>query len=146
MHALMTLALVAALALVGAGSAGAVEVQSEKAARDDCSGNSQAEMSACLATKATASRDALNASRENVRAAIGRWYEDAKYIRQATARLDEADKAFEKYRAAECAFNRALGGGAIGNALDMRTLACQVELNTTHADQLDQLASRIRAK
>ena len=54
-------------------------------------------------------------------------------------------RAFDKYLAAQCAFNRSLGGGAIGHALDMRMLACEVELNITRADELDQLASRIRA-
>ena len=146
MQALRTLVVAASVALVGVGPAAAVEVQSEKAAREDCSGNSQAEMSECLVKKAAASRDALKAAGATARAAIGKWYEDAKYARQATARLNEADKAFEKYRGAQCAFNRSLGGGAIGNALDMRALACEVELNTTRAEQLEQLASRIRAR
>ena len=146
MHALTTFSLAACLALATVGTAGAVEVQSEKAARDDCSGNSQAEMTQCLSAKAAASVEALNAARAHARAAIDQWYEDAKYVHLATQKLDSADQAFQRYRTAECAFNRSLGGGAIGNALDMRTLACEVEMNLTRADQLEQLASRIRAK
>lgn len=146
MRALSSLMLAASMAVAALGSAVAVEVQSEKAAREDCSANSQAGMSVCLAKKSADSREALRASGANVRAALGRWYEDAKVARQAATRLNEADTVFEKYRAAQCAFNRSLGGGAIGNALDMRALACEVELNTTRADQLDKLAAGIRAK
>src|ERR1700712_4328337 len=86
-QALRTLMLAACMALVGAGSATAVEVQSEKAAREDCSGNSQAGTGECLAKKAAESRETLKAAGAAARAAIGRWYEDAKYARQAAARL-----------------------------------------------------------
>jgi len=146
MHALKVLSLVACIALAGGSPASAVEVQTEQAARDDCSGNSQAEMAQCLRAKVAASVETLDAARSRLREALGRWNEDVKYARQAGQRLLRADEAFQRYRAAQCAFNESLGGGAIGNALDMRRLACEIEINTARAAQLEQLASHIRTK
>jgi len=146
MRALNVIVLTAVLALAGTGAAHAVEVQTEQAARDDCSGSAQAEITQCLTAKRDASVQALDAARAHANAALAKWYEDAKYARQATQRLAAADQAFQRYRAAQCAFNRSLGGGAIGNALDMRSLACEVEMNLVRAEQLEQLAGRIRAR
>lgn len=146
MRGLKRVALAVCVALAGIAPAGAVEMQTEQAARDDCSGDAEAGMTQCLVDKRDTSIQALGAAREHVRAALARWIEDARYARLAAQRLHAADQAFERYRTVECGFNRALGGGAIGNALDMRALACEVELNTTRAAQLEQLAARIRAK
>jgi len=38
----------------------------------------------------------------------------------------------------QCALAAALGGGAIGNALEIRRLACEAELNAWRADQLQR--------
>ena len=138
--------LVATLAALAVGSACAAEVQSEKDARDDCSGDSQAQMTQCLHGKLAAAQDALKSAHEKARVAITAWVDDDKYHTAALARLATADQAFEKYRAAQCAFNRSLGGGAIGNALDMRSLACEVELDLRRADQLEQLASTLHPR
>lgn len=49
--------------------------------------------------------------------------EDAKYIGLAKEKLRASSKAHKQYPDAQCAFTSSLGGGAIGNALELRRLA-----------------------
>ena len=67
---------------------------------------------------------------------LGKWDEDAKYVSSAKTKLQLSNKAFERYREAQCAVSASLGGGAIGHASDMRRLACLTELNDRRAEQL----------
>lgn len=121
---------------IGSLTAWAAEAMDERSVREVCSDGSQADMRACLAKKAADSATNLKQAEGKALAALGKWDEDAKYVSAAKARLDASGKAFAKYRDAQCAFNTALGGGAIGNALDMRRFACVYELNARRAEQL----------
>jgi hypothetical protein len=47
---------------------------------------------------------------------------------------------------AQCSYASALGGGAIGNALELRRLACVVELNTRLAQSITSSISRLLTK
>jgi uncharacterized protein YecT (DUF1311 family) len=116
----------------------AVAVQDERAAREQCSASffSQVEVRECLEKKARASEVALKRVEEKALSAIARWDEDAKYISIAKAKLKTSGEEFVKYRDAHCAYMSSLGGGAIGNALEMRRLACVFELNSRRAEQL----------
>ena len=110
-------------------------VQSERALREECSYDI-AGVTECLEKKQRASESDLKRAEDDVHGALSKWDEDAKYIGLSTARLAVSGKAFAKYRQEQCTFAASLGGGAIGNALDMRRLACVAELNSRRAEQL----------
>ncbi|MFT8886211.1 MAG: lysozyme inhibitor LprI family protein [Acetobacter papayae] len=121
-------------------------VPSERALREECSAFSQAGMRDCLAKKAENSRKALRQAEENVARTLSKWDEDRKYVSQAMAKLTASNEDFAKYRDVQCAFSSSLGGGAIGNAIDMRRLACIAELNDRRAAQLRDAVSDLPLK
>jgi hypothetical protein len=108
---------------------------------EECEAYSQAQLRACLVTKAQSSEHALQQAEGLLAAAIERWDEIPQHLRTARAQLRSAGQEFLRYRHAQCALNTALGGGAIGNALEMRRLRCQVELNSLRAEQLRRMAT-----
>ncbi|WP_100126254.1 lysozyme inhibitor LprI family protein [Snodgrassella alvi] len=55
----------------------------------------------------------------------------------AKNKLKKSDKEFIKYRDLQCDFAYSLGGGAIGNALNMLKYTRLAELNFQRAKQLD---------
>jgi uncharacterized protein YecT (DUF1311 family) len=119
-----------------AASAQAVATQDERTIREQCSGGSEADMHDCLVKKARESDKALKDAERTAANTLAKWDEDAKFIGQAQTKLRLSSKAFEHYREAQCAFAASIGGGAIGNALDMRRLACVTELNNRRTVQL----------
>lgn len=123
-----------------------VLVLGERALREECSAFSQAGMRDCLATKAENSQRALRQAEERVARVISKWDEDSRYVSQAMTNLAASSKEFAKYREIQCAFASSLGGGAIGNALDMRRLACISELNDRRAEQLRDAVSDLPLK
>jgi len=118
----------------------------ERALREECSAFSQAGMRDCLAKKAKDSQKALRQAEEKVVNALSSWDEDQKYIDLAKVKFAASNKDFAKYRDAQCAFASSLGGGAIGNPLDMRSLACVAELNNRRAEQLRDAVSDLPLK
>jgi len=118
----------------------------ERALREECSAFSQAGMRDCLAHKAESSQRALKKAEKSAAAALSRWDEDSRYRQQAQARLAASQKAFVQYRDAQCRFAYSLGSGAIGNALEMRRLACLAELNGGQASRLDDALSDLPLK
>jgi uncharacterized protein YecT (DUF1311 family) len=121
-------------------------IPNERTLREACSAYSEAGMRDCLAAKARESYNALVQVENQLRAALSRWDEDAKHIRLAQAKLAASDKAFIQYRDAQCAFAASLGGGAIGNALEMRRFACIAELNHRRAKLLHDALSGFPSK
>ena len=111
-------------------------LQDERAIREACSAESEAGMRACLAKRAADSDKQLKQAEQKALDAISKWDEDGKYIRLTRNALQSSGKAFAQYRKAQCDFAASLGGGAIGNALDMRRFACEAELNERRAAQL----------
>lgn len=109
----------------------------------DCDAYSQADRLTCLQQVATASDARLAQARQGLASAIDRWDEEVKYRAAARRRMEDSDQAFEKYRAMQCALQKALGGGAIGNGLEMRRLMCVAALNQHQAMQLEQLMQSI---
>jgi uncharacterized protein YecT (DUF1311 family) len=89
-----------------------------------------------LQTKLHESEVSLTSAEEKVKQALEKWDEDPEYINAAKAKLKSANEAFIKYREAQCQFAFSLGGGAIGNALDVRQFSCIAELNNRRAEQL----------
>lgn len=121
-------------------------VVGERALREECSAFSQAGMRDCLVKTAETSQKALRQAEEMVAGTLSKWDEDSKYISLAKARLAASSKEFARYRDAHCAFSLSLGGGAAGNALDMRRLACVSELNNRRAQQLRDAVSDLPLK
>lgn len=137
MSTLITVMLFLALpAQLSADTTSGRRVQDERAAREECSAYSQAGMRECLAKKAHNSEGALRQVEEKTISALSEWDEDAKYIALSKEKLRAANAAFAHYREAQCAFAASLGGGAIGNALEIGRLACVVELNNRRVEQL----------
>lgn len=112
-------------------------VADEKALRDECSAFSQAGMRECLAKHVTSSEQALKAAEGKLKAALSRWDEERRYVGVAGAKYSASVHAFERGRDAQCAFAAALGGGAVGNALEIRRLACVAASNYLRASQLE---------
>jgi hypothetical protein len=105
-------------------------------ALDACGALSQAGMRACLTQKAADSQAALKRAEKDAAAGLSRWDEDATYAKRTKERLADASREFERYREAQCAFASSLGGGAIASALELRRLACAIELNEARAASL----------
>lgn len=118
----------------------------ERALREECSAFSEAGMRDCLTEKSKRSQKALSQAEEKVAYTLSRWDEDSKLIQRAKAKLSASGKAFAKYRDEQCAFASSLGGGAIGNALEIRRLACVTELNNRRAAQLRDAVSDLPLK
>lgn len=121
-------------------------VVGERALREECSAFSQSGMRDCLVKTAETSQKALRQAEEMVAGTLSKWDEDSKYVSLAKARLAASSKEFARYRDAHCAFSLSLGGGAAGNALDMRRLACVSELNNRRAQQLRDAVSDLPLK
>jgi hypothetical protein len=109
----------------------------QQSALEECGAMSQAGMRECLVRKAADSQTLLKRAEDSVVAALGQWDEDARYANLAKKRLDTSNKTFEQYRGAQCALASSLGGGAIASALELRRLACTVELNKERAASLE---------
>lgn len=135
------------LALSGfSGAVRAAELQSERTALEQCGAYSAAGMRECLTKKSHESTTALRRAEEQAIAALSKWDEDAKYVNLAKEKLGASSKAYAHYRDAQCAFASALGGGAIGNALELRRLSCLVGLNAGRTMQLHTDSSALPVK
>ncbi len=138
---------VGALALQGySGALWPTEIRSEPGALEQCGAHSEAGMRECLAKMSYETSTALKRAEAQAIAALSKWDEDAKYVNLAKEKLRASGKAYEQYRDAQCAFASSLGGGAIGNALELRRLSCLVGLNTERTKQLKTDASTLPAK
>lgn len=134
MHTLKALILICQLALLNTVQAG--DTLDENDILKACSAYSQAGMKDCLAKKVRESEANLKQAADKAIRLLSKWDEDAKYIATAQEKFRLSDKAFGQYREAQCAFAGALGGGAIGNALEMRRFVCVYELNISRTAQL----------
>ena len=122
--------------LAAASIASADTVQTGHPNDTDCMAYSQAKLRACFEKQHRASFLALERAQGKARRALSAWDEDDKYIQTAQSRFDAANKAFVHYRETQCAFNAALGGGAVGSATQSRRLACEAKLNFIRIEQL----------
>jgi uncharacterized protein YecT (DUF1311 family) len=119
---------------------------SAEAVLDECSAFGQAGMRECIEGKAHESTATLKLAEEAARDAIAKWDEDARFISAAKARLAASNKAFVRYRETHCALVESLGGGAIGNALAIRRLACVSGMNTQRAEALSASVAALPTK
>jgi uncharacterized protein YecT (DUF1311 family) len=118
----------------------------QSAAFRQCGADSESGMRECLAKKSQESNTALKRSEQQAMAALSKWDEDARFINLAKEKLRASSKAYGQYRDAQCAFAVSLGGGAIGNALELRRLSCLVGLNIARANQLNANSSELPSK
>ena len=98
---------------------------------------SQVDLAYCLEEIFHTSQAELDKSQQNFLNALSNWDEYKEYIVIAKNKLKKANKEFIKYRDLQCDFAYSLGGGAIGNALNMYKFSCLAELNFQRAKQLD---------
>ena len=112
----------------------------------ECGAYSQAGMRECLAKKSNESQAALERAEGQAVAALSKWDEDEKFIKLAKAKLIASSKAYKRYRDAQCAFATSLGGGAIGNALELRRLSCRIELDIGRTTELNTELSALPKK
>jgi len=135
------------LALPGLATfANGAELQNERSAVEECGAHSESAMRECLSKRSQQSKRMLEQTEAQAAARLSMWDEDSKYISRAKEKLRTSSKAFEQYRDAQCAFDSSLGGGAIGNALEMRRLGCLIGLNTRRSEQLNSTVAALPAK
>lgn len=113
---------------------------------EECGAFAQAQMRQCIAKKRQESEMMLIAAQRAATSVIEHWDEDPKFKAQAQDKLKQSSEEFIKYRDAQCAFAASLGGGAIGAALEMRRLACMVELNSSRTRDLKAATANLPAK
>lgn len=132
--------------MISAASASAQAVPAgaptEREIREACSFDA-AGVRECLQKKLSDSEATLKSAETTMAAAIDQWDTEPKFSKLAKQKLSEASGGFAKYRAAQCAFAASLGGSAIGNALEMRRLACAAELNLRRAEALTASAAEL---
>ena len=147
MQNVFSILIVSGLVLAGvSGWTIAAELPGESGVLEQCGAYSEAGMRECLAKKVTESSTALKRAEDQTFVALSKWDEDAKYVVSAQEKLRGSSKAFAQYREAQCAFTLSLGGGAIGNALEIRRLACIAGLNAGRAQQLNANAVSLTSK
>lgn len=134
----------ALLCLAGEGQS--AEIQNENRVLEECSALSQAGMRACLGGKSLESAMQLKQAENKVVDTLSKWDEDAKYVVLAKERLKASSRAYEQYREAQCAFASSTGGGAIGNARELRRLSCLIGLNMRRAEQLRTAMANLPTK
>lgn len=140
----MRIVLSCLLAAVSLGSAFAQEpVRRARAALDECGELAQAGMHLCLARKVTESQAALAQAEDQVRQALGRWDSEARSATLAVARLVASSREFARFRDAHCALDASLDGEAAGTALELKRLACVLELNLARTGQLGMAVVRL---
>jgi hypothetical protein len=120
--------------------------KSGRALVDECFAYSEAGARDCLTKNLRKTEHALKTAQDKAVATLSKWDEEARYIAAARQRLHASAAAFERYRQAQCAFAYSLGGGAIGNALDMLRLACEIELNSKRATEVSNAISTLPLK
>lgn len=99
-----------------------------------------------LGGKSLESATQLKQAENKAIATLSKWDEDAKYVALAKERLKASSRAYEQYREAQCAFASSTGGGAIGNALELRRLSCLIGLNMRRAEQLRTTMANLPTK
>lgn len=127
-------------------AASTVPVSGERALRDECSAYSEAGMRDCLARKADDSQKLLRQADRKVADIISTWDVDSQYVNQTRERLAASSREFSGYRDAQCHFMASLSASGIGNAHELRRLACIAELNDKRAEQLRDAVSDLRVK
>jgi uncharacterized protein YecT (DUF1311 family) len=120
--------------------------KSGRALVDECYAYSEAGARECLTKNLRKSEHALKTAQDKAVGTLSKWDEDPRYITAAKQKLQTSNAAFEQYREAQCAFAYSLGGGAIGNALDMRRLACGIELNSKRTAEVSTAISTLPLK
>jgi uncharacterized protein YecT (DUF1311 family) len=113
---------------------------------DECYAYSESGARECLTKNFQKTSGALKAAEDKAMAVLSTWDEEPKYITAAKEKLKASNAAFKQYREAQCAFSYSLGGGAIGNALNMRRLACQIEQNSKRIAELSVAVSPLPQK
>lgn len=147
MQKIKQIALCLAMSLSASVFAGSIESVSEaRALREECSALSQADARNCLAQKLKSSQETLRQAEADATRILSKWDENEKYVRQAKAKLAEANKVFAKYRETQCEFSASLSGGAAGNAHEAARLACAAELNERQAAKIRSAVSGLTLK
>lgn len=107
----------------------------ELALRQACSYDG-AGIRACLEAKHSASARDLQLAEKEFQSSVDQWDQEKPLLDISLQELFSANASFKQYRKDQCALASTLGGTAIGNALDVRQLACEAELNQRRAAQL----------
>lgn len=120
--------------------------RTEQEIDDECSVYSQAELRICLEKQSRVIFSALERAQDKMRRSLATWDEDDKYIKMAQSRLEAANKAFGQYRETQCAFDAALGGGAVGGTIQSRRLVCEARLNLLQTQHIEKAIANLPRK
>lgn len=114
----------------------------ERQLREACSFDA-AGVRECLQKRLADSETTLRSAEVALKERLSTWDVEPKYAALAKNRATEAASSFARYRKVQCGFSASLGGSAIGNALEMRRLACAAELNLQRAQALRAAAAEL---
>jgi Lysozyme inhibitor LprI len=137
-----------ALAFLWSSPTLAAPVQTEAEAREECSGSAfgQAGMRDCLDAKGRATAADLQRAEIAMISALPSVDIWPRFIAEAKSRFAQSNAAFARYRAAQCAFNASMAGGAAGNSREIMRLACVAELNARRASEIGTSAASLAAR
>lgn len=102
--------------------------------------NAHPSMADCVSRQAVAAHARLADVEQRVRAALAASKESTQYIRTAGVALTKSAKSYAAYRRDQCTLRFDLA--SIGNAAFEVRRACEAELDTARADQLEASITR----
>ncbi len=98
-------------------------------------GNDHRGMSECVSNRAATARTNLEIVENEVRAAIPKNNESGSYIKTAKDRFEASVQSYRKYRRDQCQLREALA--SVGNGAAENRMACEAELDTKRAEELE---------
>lgn len=103
----------------------------------ECEQFSQADLNQCTVNNYLLSENRLKEVETNLTNKIKVWTEDNKYRSIASRKLTESRRDFVDYKKSNCSFAAALGGGAVGAAINLREVKCQLEMNKNRINEFN---------
>lgn len=103
----------------------------------ECEQFSQADLNQCTVNNYLLSENRLKEVETNLANKIKVWTEDNKYQSIASRKLTESRRDFVDYKKSNCSFAAALGGGAVGSAINLREVKCQLEMNKNRINEFN---------
>jgi hypothetical protein len=101
----------------------------------DCGTSPQADMHACIAKQAVATKKLYAAAKTSVTDRLKNWVASDDQIKAAQASFIASEQAFQSFKRQQCEAYSSTAGGAAGNAHDDLLLACQNSLDNQISSQ-----------
>jgi uncharacterized protein YecT (DUF1311 family) len=97
-------------------------------------GNDHRGMAECVANRANAASENLQAAERAMQVSISRSQEDTSYLTPIRQRFESSVTSYRKYKDEQCSLREALA--SMGNGAAEIKLACEAELDLSRTEQL----------